>query len=170
MEAPKGSGILNSDQVRIDGGADPVKILNQTGNVALPTVRSVSADGSMAITRYVIPNNLPSRQLVTVMTNDQGQTRTVDTSTFTTVGRIDNNKLRSGQQAEFVYDFQFPAGEPRKVNVRVDTTGAINYKDSGKIQTLKVNADGTAQLKGNVRATTGTPAGAPFAIMPTVLQ
>jgi len=141
----------------------------ETGRLSLPTVTSVGPGGSPAITRYSVPSSIPPRDLVTVMTDSNGEVHRFDTTTYTAIGRIDSNRLQSGEATDFTFDFQFPPGSQREVGVTVVVTGAVTYEQSGQLQRLRVDADGSAQLVGIVKATAATPSGLPFSITPTVV-
>jgi len=163
------SAVPTTPVQRLPDGPTSAEILADTGRLSLPTVSSIGPGGSPAITRYSVPSTIPPGNLVTVMTDSDGEVHQFDTTTYTTTGSIDSNRLQSGEATDFTFEFQFPPGFQREVGVMVVVTGAVTYEQSGQLQRLRVAADGSTQLVGTVKATAATPSGLPFSITPTVV-
>ena len=79
---------------------------------------------------------------------------------------LERDKLMSGETAQFGYQLDFGDG-PGQVVMNIAVTGAVAYAKAGQPQILQLDEEGRAIFTDTINALEGTPAGAPFAIIPT---
>ena len=133
--------------------------------VNLGTGRALDASGTEALTTYYIPQDLQLGPAKTILTSPMGEEFEFPTHMYGIVSAsLDHERLRSGQMAEFIYEFAFGEGEKRTIPATVSIEGPSQYELAGEPQPLVIGKDGTAVLKGKIRALKGSPEGIPFAI------
>ncbi|HEX6322545.1 MAG TPA: hypothetical protein VFZ36_02375 [Vicinamibacterales bacterium] len=135
--------------------------------VELPKATALTADGRSGITSFRLPESLGAGPVRIRTTGMDGQETTTDTASYAYVRSwIDQNELRSGQNAAFGFEVDFGTG-PMNVVAVIVTEGPIVYDRAGQPQVLEVNAEGRTVLTGHVRAVKGSPTGIPFSITAT---
>lgn len=134
-------------------------------SVELPVGRTISADGQDALTTYYASPMLPIGSGRLVLTDPEGESWPTQTHVYGVVSAsLDQEELSSGQETEFVYEFDFGEGEEREVPITIDIEGPIRYEMNGVQQSLSISRAGLATYAGTIQAIQGSPTGIPFLI------
>lgn len=131
----------------------------------IPVGRAISPDGGEALTTYYASPRLPVGSGGLVLTGPDGETWQTQTHVYNVVSSsLDQEELSSGQETEFVYEFDFGEGEEREVPITVDIEGPIRYEMNGVQQSMLISPAGLATYAGSIQAIQGSPTGIPFSI------
>lgn len=135
--------------------------------IEVPAGTSLGPDGTSGMTSIGLPFSLGTGELTVRLIGMDGRETTAKTGAYGYLEAwIEQEKLRSGQNAGFGYEIDFGDG-PTTVVMVITTTGPIVYDRVGQPQTVEVGADGRMSFRGNIRALQGSPTGIPFTIVPT---
>jgi hypothetical protein len=135
-----------------------------------PDARSVSRDGSKAITMLVAPIGTSLGKGKWIMTDARGINREFESYIYNVRSGINKKDLESGQKADAEYNFDFGrtmAG--RTLWIQIKTTGAVNLLGRPGLRPFTTDSYGRAKVKFKVRAITGSGgARLPFSIKHTI--
>ena len=105
--------------------------------IELPIGRTISPNGRDALTTYYASPTLPIGTGRLAFTDPDGETWRTETHVYDVVSAsLDQEELSSGQETEFVYEFDFGEGEEREVPITIDIEGPIRYEMNGVQQSL----------------------------------
>ncbi|MEM6474825.1 MAG: hypothetical protein AAF687_01520 [Pseudomonadota bacterium] len=133
----------------------------------MPVAVAFGPDGIEGTTNLVVPKWVQPGPLEFELYTPEGDVIEVKSEGYQFVrGWIEQDKLRSGQVAQFGFDLQFGDG-PGTVTMVIATAGPIVYERVGQPQVLQISEDGKVSFTDTVQALKGSPVGIPFAITPT---
>jgi hypothetical protein len=133
----------------------------------LPTGTSLAPDGATGLTSIGMPFALGTGALTVRLIGMDGTETTAKTGAYGFLEAwLEQEKLRSGQNAAFGYEIDFGDG-PMTITMTIATTGPIVYDRVGQPQVVQVGADGRMSFRGSIHALQGSPVGIPFTIVPT---
>ena len=134
--------------------------------IALPVGRTISPDGTQALTTYYALPTLPVGPGTVALTGTDGTTWRTPTHVYSIVSAsLDQDELASDQSTDFVFEFDFGASEEvREAPITIYIEGPIRYELNGLPQVMTISPGGRATHTGTVQALQGSPTGIPFEI------
>ena len=142
--------------------------MGEPGGIAseVPIGTAIGPDGESGMTALTIPAWVQPGPVEFNMIGADGQEVVIESQAYTFVEAwLERDKLMSGESAGFGYSLDFGDG-PGQVVMTIAVTGAIAYAKAGQPQVLQLDEEGQVTFTDTINALEGTPAGAPFAIIP----
>lgn len=135
------------------------------GEVPLGT--AVGADGTSGMTFFSMPVWVQPGAVEFNLVTAGGDEIVVESQVYTYLEAwLEQEKLRSGEQAQFGYQLDFGDG-PGQVMMTIAITGPITYAKVGQPQVLQLDKEGRVTFTDHIQALQGSPAGTPFSIIPS---
>jgi hypothetical protein len=142
--------------------------MGEPGGIAseVPIGTAIGPDGESGMTALTIPAWVQPGPVEFNMIGADGQEVVIESQAYTFVEAwLERDKLMSGESAGFGYQLDFGDG-PGQVVMTIAVTGAVAYAKAGQPQVLQLDEEGQVTFTDTINALEGTPAGAPFAIIP----
>src|SRR5690606_31719441 len=137
------------------------------GPEEVPIGTAIGADGESGMTALTIPAWVQPGPVEIGLVGMDGEQILIESQAYTFVEAwLERDKLMSGETAQLGYQLDFGDGPGQEV-MNIAVTGAVAYAKAGQPQILQVDEEGRAIFTDTINALEGTPAGAPFAIIPT---
>lgn len=143
--------------------------IGQPGGVPeeVPVGTAIGADGESGMTSLTVPAWVQPGPVEIGLLGVDGEQVMIESQAYSFVEAwLERDKLMSGETAQFGYQLDFGDG-PGQVMMTIAVTGAVTYAKAGQPQILQLDEEGRVTFTDTINALEGTPAGAPFAIIPT---
>ena len=143
--------------------------IGQPGGVPeeVPVGTAIGADGESGMTSLTVPAWVQPGPVEIGLLGVDGEQVMIESQAYSFVEAwLERDKLMSGETAQFGYQLDFGDG-PGHVMMTIAVTGAVTYAKAGQPQILQLDEEGRVTFTDTINALEGTPAGAPFAIIPT---
>lgn len=132
----------------------------------VPVGTAIGADGESGMTAFTMPAWVQPGPVEFSLVTAGGEQLVAESQAYTFVEAwLERDKLMSGETAQFGYQLDFGDG-PGQVVMTISVTGAVAYAKAGRPQVLQLDEAGQVTFTDTINALEGTPAGAPFAIIP----